>query len=204
MTRIITIGREFGSGGRELGRRLAEALGCEYYDREIITQIAAHTSFSEEYVRQVMEGRAHRLYPITVGSSFSLVSGAHADMVRSVFEAQVQTLRELAELSDCVIVGCCADYLLREQHPFRLFVYAEMDSRVQRCLARGEAGEKLSEAELRKRIRRVDRDRARFYADCTGRTWGDRLNYELCVNTTGCEIKEIVPALERLIRAGDN
>ena len=64
---IITIGREFGSGGRELGRRLAEELGYEYYDKEIITEIAKHTDMSEEYVQQVIEQRPHALYPITTG-----------------------------------------------------------------------------------------------------------------------------------------
>lgn len=195
MNRIITISREFGSGGRELGRRLAEKLGCEYYDREIITQIAEHTSFSEEYVRQVMEGRAHRLYPITVSNSFSFASDAHIQMVRTVYEAQVRTLRELAELSDCVIVGRCADYLLREYNPFRLFVYADLDSRVRRCMARGEGDEALSDAELRRMIRRIDRSRARFYGDCTGLTWGEKQNYDLCINTAGREIKQLVSRL---------
>lgn len=199
MNRIITIGREFGSGGRELGRRMAERLNCEYYDREIITQIAAHTSFSEEYIHQVMEGRAHRLYPITISNSFSFVSDAHAQMVQTVYEAQVQTLRELAELSDCVIVGRCADYLLREYKPYRIFVYADLESRVRRCLERGDGGEQMTEAELRKQIRRIDRDRARFYADCTGQTWGDKVNYDLCINTTGREIKTLIPQLEHLL-----
>lgn len=199
MNHIITIGREFGSGGRELGRRLAERLGCEYYDREILTQIAAHTSFSEEYVQQVVEGRAHRLYPITISNSFSFISDSHAQMVREVYEAQVNTLRELAELTDCVIVGRCADYLLREYQPFRIFVYADMDSRVRRCQARGDDREGLSEAELRRQIRRIDKDRARYYADCTGQTWGDKYNYDLCVNTTGQKIPDLVARLERLL-----
>lgn len=199
MNRIITVGREFGSGGRELGRRLAEKLGCEYYDREIITQIAAHTSFSEAYVRQVIEGQAHRLYPITISNSFSFVSDAQTQMVRTVYEAQIQTLRSLAELSDCVIVGRCADYLLRDCKPYRIFVYADLESRVQRCMARGEGGETLNEAEMRKMIRRIDRSRARFYGDCTGQTWGDKANYDLCINTTGREIKQLIPQLEHFL-----
>ena len=68
---VITIGREFGSGGRELARRLAEELGFEYYDREIITEIAKKTSFSEHYVQEVVEKNPHSLYPITIGHSFS-------------------------------------------------------------------------------------------------------------------------------------
>ncbi len=145
MNRIITIGREFGSGGRELGRRLAEELGIEYYDREIMEQIAQKTSFSRDYVQQVVEGRSHRLYPITINHTFNTFAAEqHAQMIQTVFEAQIQTLHEMAELSSCVIVGRCADYFLREYQPFRIFVYADLESRVQRCLERSDDDEVLA------------------------------------------------------------
>ena len=143
MNRIVTVGREFGSGGRELGRRLAEALGFEYYDREIIEQIAAHTSFSEEYIHQIVEGKRHRLYPITINHSFNFTSDAHARMITSVYEAQSEILHQVTALSNCVIVGRCADYYLRDYHPYRIFVCAEMDARVQRCMARSEGAQQL-------------------------------------------------------------
>ena len=198
MNRIITVGREFGSGGRELGRRLAEELGIEYYDREIIEQIAQHTNFSEEYIHQVVEGRNHRLYPITVNHSF--VAGDHqARLLQSVFQAQQTTLKELAELSDCVIVGCCADYLLREYAPYRIFVYADMESRIARCMARSDGAEQFSEQEIEKHIRRIDRQRARYYREHTGQRWGDKENYDLCINTTGKNIKELVPYVARML-----
>lgn len=74
MSKIITIGREFGSGGRELGRRFAEELGIEYYDKEILTAIAEHTSLSEQYVSQVLEKQPHALYPIAIGQSFTTLN----------------------------------------------------------------------------------------------------------------------------------
>ena len=201
MNRIITIGRQFGSGGRELGRRLAEELGIEYYDREIIEQIAQKTSFSQDYVRQVVEGKNHRLYPITINSTFNTFAvEQHAQMLQTVFEAQIQTLREMAELSDCVIVGRCADYFLREYRPFRIFVYADLESRVQRCLERSDDDEVLEGKELRRQIKKIDRTRARYYTDCTGQTWGDKAYYDLCLNTTGKNIKLLVPSLARMLR----
>ena len=148
MNQIITIGREFGSGGRELGRRLAEELGVEYYDKEIVEQIAAHTSFSEEYVHQIMEGKHHRLYPITVNHTFNFAGDAHAQILSSVFQAQYQILKNLAQLSSCVIVGRCADYLLRSYSPQRLFVYADMESRVKRCMERNDDSHRYSEREI--------------------------------------------------------
>lgn len=198
MNRIVTIGREFGSGGRELGRRLAEELGVEYYDREIVEQIAEHTSFSEEYIQQVVEGRRHRLYPITVNHSFLFATDAQAQMIASVYEAQSEVLHRVAELSDCVIVGRCADYYLREYKPYRIFVYADMDSRVQRCIKRSE-GTELTEKEIRRHIRRIDRQRARYYVDTTGQTWGDKRCYDLCVNTTDRDIKELVPHIAAML-----
>lgn len=199
MNRIITVGRQFGSGGRELGRRLAESLGFEYYDREIIEQIAQHTSFSEEYVRQVVEGRTHRLYPITVNHTFNFAADHHARMLQSVYQAQSRILRQAAERSDCVIVGRCADYLLRDMDPWRIFVYADMESRVSRCMERSEGSEQFTEKQIQKHIRMVDRHRARYYFDHTGQIWGDKLNYDLCVNTTGKNIKALVPHIAHLL-----
>ena len=193
MNRVVTIGREFGSGGRELGRRLAEELGYEYYDREIIEQIAAHTSFSEDYIHQIVEGRRHPLYPITINHSFNFSADSHAQMIASVYEAQSKILNEVASLSDCVIVGRCADY-------FRIFVYADMASRVRRCMARSEGAEQFTEKEITRHIKRIDRHRARYYNDTTGQTWGDKRCYDLCVNTTDQEIKALVPHLAAMLR----
>ena len=199
MNQIITIGREFGSGGRELGRRLAEELGVEYYDKEIVEQIAAHTSFSEEYVHQIMEGKHHRLYPITVNHTFNFAGDAHAQILSSVFQAQYQILKNLAQLSSCVIVGRCADYLLRSYSPQRLFVYADMESRLKRCMERNDDSHRYSEREIERLIRRVDSRRARYYRDHTGQKWGDKQYYDFCINTTGKDIKAMVKHVAGLL-----
>ena len=199
MNQIITIGREFGSGGRELGRRLAEELGVEYYDKEIVEQIAAHTSFSEEYVHQIMEGKHHRLYPITVNHTFNFAGDAHAQILSSVFQAQYQILKNLAQLSSCVIVGRCADYLLRSYSPQRLFVYADMESRVKRCMERNDDSHRYSEREIERLIRRVDSRRARYYRDHTGQKWGNKQYYDFCINTTGKDIKAMVKHVAGLL-----
>ena len=200
MNRIVTVGREFGSGGRELGRRLAEELGFEYYDREIVEQIATHTSFSEEYIHQIVEGHRHPLYPITINHSFNFTSDTHARMIASVYEAQSEVLHRVAELSDCVIVGRCADYYLKDLNPFRIFVYADMASRIERCRLRSEGAELFSQKEIRREIRRIDRQRAHYYGDTTGQTWGDKSCYDLCVNTTGKNIKEMVPHIAAMMK----
>ena len=200
MNRVITIGREFGSGGRELGRRLAEELSIEYYDKEIITEIAKHTQLSEEYIQQIVECTPHRLYPITVGHSMSFVEDYSFSQAQTVYEAQATILKDLAEKSDCVIVGRCADYILKDYNPFNIFVYADLDSRVNRCIDRIAEGEHFTEKQLRRKIKNIDKQRARYYSFYTGRKWGDKSNYDLCINTTDTEIKKIVPIVAKMFK----
>ncbi|MBP3729458.1 MAG: cytidylate kinase-like family protein [Lachnospiraceae bacterium] len=199
MNQIITVGRQFGSGGRELARRLAEALGWEYYDREVIEQISEHTSFSEEYIRQVVEGQQHQLYPITINHTMNFTTDQHARIIQSVYKAQCDLLRDLADKSNCVIVGRCADYILRDRNPYRIFVYADMDSRVRRCMERQSSEENLTEKTMRKQILKIDKLRARYYLNHTGKTWGDKVNYDICINTTGRNIKSMIPNLKGLV-----
>ncbi len=201
MNRIITIGREFGSGGREFGRRLAEELGIEYYDREIVTEISKHTKLSEEYVHQIIEHTPHRLYPITVGHSMSHIEDYSFSQAQAVFQAQGKILKDLAEKSDCVIVGRCADYILKDYKPFDIFVYADLDSRVKRCIDRRDEDEPvIPEKKLRRKIKKIDRHRARYYSFYTGRKWGDKANYDLCVNTTDTVIKDLVPVIAKMFK----
>lgn len=200
MNQIITIGREFGSGGRELGRRLAKELGIEYYDKEILTEIAKHTSLSEEYVQQVVERQPHQLYPITVGHSFMYLDTQSYSQANTVFQAQQEIIHEMAAKSSCVIVGRCADYILRDEKPFRIFVYADMESRVARCRNRAAEGESLTDKEYRKQIESMDKARSKYYSFYTDMKWGDKLNYDLCVNTTNLDIPGVVTVLAKLFK----
>lgn len=104
----------------------------------------------------------------------------------------------MAEKSDCVIVGRCADYILQDNKPYRIFVYADLDSKVMRCRKKAADGERLTDQELKRQIASIDRNRAAYYRDYTGLQWGDKKNYNLCINTTDIVIKEIVPALVQL------
>lgn len=199
MNKIITIGREFGSGGRELGRRLAEELGFEYYDKEIITAIAKKTSMSQEYVQEVLEGKPHHLYPITIGQSMFIADNFYIQQEQSIYLAQSEIIRELAQKSNCVIVGRCADFILQDLKPFRIFVYADIESRIARCMARNSDAEKhLTEKEMKKQILSIDKNRAKYYEYYTGNKWGDKNNYDLCINTTGFVIKDIASVISKI------
>lgn len=199
MNKIITVGREFGSGGRELGRRLSETLGIAYYDQEIISEIVKRTSLSKEYVQTIEEHRPVISFPIHIGRSFYPAIDPVFEQNMAVYQEQAKVIEEMAAKSDCVIVGRCADYVLREQNPFRLFVYADMESKMKRCRAKGPEDEKLTNRELKQKIQGIDKKRAKYYEFYTGNKWGDKLNFDLCINTTQTQIKEIVPAIAKLL-----
>lgn len=198
MNRSITISREFGSGGRELGRRLAEQLNIAYYDQEIISEIARRTDLAEHYVEQIVEQKRLVPFPIHIGRSFYPVQNPAFQMQQKIFSEQHKIICEMAEKSDCVVVGRCADYILQEYRPFRIFVYADLESKIMRCRKKAAGDTDLTGQELRRQIAAIDRKRAAYYRDYTGLQWGEKKNYNLCVNTTDVEIKEIVPALAQL------
>ena len=193
--RIITISREFGSGGRELGKRLADALGFDYYDREIITAIAENKGMDEGYVAHALEDHGWRDVPLTFRHSFVPTISPYTVQTDLLLE-QTKVIREIAKAGkDCVIVGRNADVLLEDCVPFDLFVCADMEARVRRCQERAAPDEKLSPKEMERKIRSIDKNRARIRDIITGSRWGERGSYHLTVNTTGWEIKELTPAV---------
>lgn len=198
MNQVITVGREFGSGGRELGRRLADKLGIAYYDREIVAEIAKRTSLSEEYIQHVTESRPAPLFPITIGKSFRTEMGM-LQMQQTIYQEQSKILREMTERSACVIVGRCADYILRDHNPYRIFVYADLESRIARCIERSAETEKLTSAEAKKQIAEIDRARAKYYAFYTDQKWGDKANYDICINTTHISVKDWAAHLTKML-----
>ena len=201
MNRIITIGREFGSEGRELGRRLSEKLGIAYYDQEIVSEIARRTELSEQYVQSIVEHQPAVSFPIHIGRSFYPAPTPVFDQSMSVYREQARIIEEMAQKSDCVIVGRCGDYILREYEPFRIFVYADMESRMERCRRKAPEDEEMTDRELKQHILGIDKKRAKYYEFYTGHKWGDRLIFDLCANTSRTVIKEMVPALAKLFEA---
>lgn len=205
MNKIITVSRQFGSGGRELGRRLAELLGVAYYDREIIRAISEKSALAESYVDQIVEQHISAYYPITVASSFSTMPhDALGQLNCSIYAAQTQVLREMAQKSDCVIVGRCADHILREFKPLNIFVYADMPSKMRRCREKhGDEIANLPDRELQKKIQSIDKHRSRYYSSYTGKSWGDLLNYDVCVNTSNSSIKKLAAAIAAMLHEED-
>ena len=189
---VLTISREFGSGGRELGKRMADILGWDYYDREIIDAVAAEKGMDADYVNAVLERHEWWTVPITFRRSFTVSTAPNTDLL--VKEKEVIERIGKAGRS-CILVGRNADFFLRDYDPLRIFVCAEMEAKIRRCRERAEAGNSLSDKEIERQIRRIDRSRSATRELVVGDRWGDRGSYHLSVNTTDWEIKKLAPAV---------
>lgn len=193
--KIITISREFGSGGRELGKRLADVLGFDFYDREIITAIAQAQGLKEDYVEKALENHVWQQIPLTYRHSFT--SNAVMQMTHTeLLMEQKRVIESIAKAGkDCIIVGRNADVILAQEKPFNIFVCADMEAKVRRCMERAEESEKLSRKAIEQNIRRIDKNRAQTREMITGAKWGQSNQYQLTVNTSDWEIKELTPAV---------
>ena len=200
MNRIITIGREFGSGGRELGLRLSQRLGIAYYDQEIIAEISKRTELSEQYVRKMAEKKPLFSFPLHIGRSFHYMQNSPWDLNLSIFREQSAIIREMAEKSDCVIVGRCADDILRDMNPLRIFVYGDMETKLERCRKRAGSDEKMTDREILSNIRKIDKNRSEYYGLYTGKVWGDKQSYDLCINTSKISVERASELLAEFVR----
>ncbi len=199
--RIITISREFGAGGHTLGKKVAEALGIPFYDQEIIDRAVADTGFSPEFVKEAGEyaSTTHSfLFNLILSHSVSTVPGGELSNYDKIYIAQARIIQELAEKSPCVIVGRCADYILRERDDcLNIFVHATDEYRKQRILEQyGEIeGKSISE-----RLEEKDKKRILYYRHYTDRDWGDVKNYHLTINTAVIPVNKAVQWIVDAVR----
>lgn len=198
MNKVVTISREFGSGGREVGKRLADELGFRYYDREIITEIAKETGMSEEYVQNISEKGVYP-YPFQFAKSFAIYSGVQSNQTE-ILVAQTKVLKEIAKRENCIIVGRGASTILKDYHTMNIFVYANMESKINRCHKKAKEDEKITDKEMEKKIIAIDKERRKFHKIISNLEWGDKSNYHLCINTTNVEIKAVIPSLAEYIK----
>ncbi len=198
MNKIITISREFGSGGKEIGKRLADELGYAYYDREIIEMLSKETNLSKEYITNISE---KGIYPIAFhfGKSFSKYTSVQKMQV-DLLVAQQKILKEIANKGNAIIVGRGASIILKEYNPINIFVYADMESKINRCRTKNEEEKELSDIELEKKILNIDKQRESYHKLISSLEWKDMQNYHLCINTSNIEIKKVTKNLKELLK----
>ena len=184
MDKIITIGRQYGSGGREIGQKLADIYGIPFYDNELITRAAKESGFAEEtFARAEDKATNSRLYSLAMGIN---VYGnqdfgfAGLSLDDRIFLAQSDVIRKVADEGPCVIVGRCADYVLKERHDvFNIFIQASLDYRLKRAVEKyGVSQKKAGEV-----ILKTDKSRANYYSYHVGEKWNNLNNYDLVIRS---------------------
>ena len=197
--RIATISREFGSGGRSIGRLVARQLGVAFYDKELVKKIALETGFDEQYVEQESEDAPNKNW-FAYAFSTRGTQGAMNSMSTEDFlwAMQNKLIHQLAEKGPCVIVGRCADYILRERDDcFHVFVHADLGTRAQRIVRLYGESEKSPE----KRLEEKDRKRRLYYRHYTDREWGMSQNYHLSLDSGLIGVEPCADLIVRLVRA---
>lgn len=177
---VILIGRQFGSGGHDIGKALAEKLGYAFYDQEIIEMTAGTTGYTPEFIQKNEEMMTSSFLYDLVNQMYMYAQADEEAPKDKIYEAESKVVKELAEKGNCVIVGRCSDYVLRDnRNCLRVFFSAPMENRMKRVMERRH----LSEKDARQKIQKEDKWRADNYRYYTGRIWGAAGNFDLTVNT---------------------
>ena len=204
MNTVITIGRQFGSAGREIGEQVAKEFGIKYYDKELLSRAAKESGFCEE----ILENHDERptssfLYNLVMDTySFGYNASHYVDMPIShkVFLAQFDAIKKVASEGPCVIVGRCADYALADWNDcFSIFVHADLDWRINRIASKHGKTPK----EAKDMITKTDKSRASYYNYYTNKKWGAARSYNLCIDSGKLGIDYATEAIIESIKIFD-
>ena len=182
MKKLITISRQYGSGGRIIGKLLAEKLNVPFYDKEIIDMAVEASGYSREVIEGAeMKAKSGFAYSLASALSFNKGSIGTLSVNDKLFLAQFQVIKEIGESNEGVIIGRCADYVLREiPGVTNVFIYGALEDRMERAVSQyGENPENIKNT-----ILSIDKARANYYNYHTGYKWGDYKNYNLCINSS--------------------
>ena len=212
MKKIITISREFGSGGNIIGKLLAEQLGYAFYDKEIIDQAAQNSGLSADFIsKNDQKLPSAWLYSILMGATYAApgtnstttgIATGTLPLADQIFNAQREAIIELAKKGPCVIVGRCADYILRHcdsinrNDLLNVFIYAPMEDKVKRAVEQKKLNEKTAE----KDIKLIDKGRANHYNTFTQRTWGNRAHYDVLLNSSTLGLEKTAALLADMVK----
>lgn len=189
---VITIGRQLGSGGREIGQKLSARLGIAFYDKELIRIASQQSGLKEEFFERVDEQKHFSLFPGILGLRTALTDDFFSNYYlsnESLFRIQSDVMKRLAGEGSCIFVGRCADYVMKEERNcLNLFISADMGDRIKRIAT----SHKISENKAKELIERTDKGRSSYYNYFSGKTWGAAESYHLCINSSLLGIDETV------------
>jgi len=196
---VITVGRQYGSGGREIGTLLAQKLGIAYYDDLLLKKAAEESGLCEELFHSFDERPKSFLYSVAMDPySFSMGHVTPKGSIeQQVYLATYDTIKKLADSGPCVLIGRCADYALKDRDDvINIFITAPMDSRIARVARRNG----ITPEEAKERIRKTDKSRASYYNFYSNKEWGEAKSYDLCVDSSLLGIEGTVALLERMVQ----
>lgn len=198
---VITIARQYGSGGKTIGKMLSEELNIPYYDRDVIRLASEDSGIAEYLFGQVDEQRKKSLKDILTQKTYDpkLLPPESDDFVSkdNLFNYQAKIIRELADKGSCIFIGRCADNILKGRDDLlRVFIYADDDY----CLQMAKERNSMSESELKGYIKKVDKHRADFYKYYTGKEWTDARNYDLCLSTADLGFEKCVDIIKEYVK----
>ncbi len=199
MNTVITIGRQFGSGGHEIGEKVAEYFGIKFYDKELLTRVAQESGFCEEMIQNHDERTTNSfLYNLVMDTYSFGYNSSYVDMPIShkVFLAQFDTIKNIAKEGPCVIVGRCADYALSEfDNVINLFIYGNEECKVKRIIEKYE----LSEAKAKDMLIKKDKQRQSYYNYYSFKKWGRADSYDLCINSSVLGVEGTVKLIAQYV-----
>ncbi|MDE6872911.1 MAG: cytidylate kinase-like family protein [Lachnospiraceae bacterium] len=198
----VTIARQYGSSGRMIGRKLADQMKIHYYDRELLRLASNESGIDEELFYKADEKLKKTFFDLFARKKYkeSWISPDSDEFTSddNLFNFQAKIIRELAQKESCVIIGRCADFILRERKDVvRVYLHAPFEERLKAVLALSP----LSEEEARKQMEKTDRLREEYYAYYTGRNWHSSDNYDLCIDTSRVGVDECVEMIARYMEA---
>jgi len=187
---VITIGRQLGSGGREIGQKLAARLGIAFYDKELIRIASQQSGLKEEFFERIDEQKHFSLFPGLFGIRNSMTEDFFSSYYlsnESLFKIQSDIMRNLAEEGSCIFVGRCADYVMKdERNCLNIFIGADTEDRIRRIAE----SHKVTEDKAKEMIEKTDKGRSGYYKYFSGKSWGTAESYHLCVNSSLLGIDE--------------
>ena len=196
MNTIITISRQYGSGGRFVGKLLADELGIPFYDKEIIAMASEDTGFAQDFIKEnEQKMRGLTTFGITPGMWSGNLVNNFENMESKIYACEADVIDKIAQKGACVIVGRCADYLLKDKYKcLNVFIHADMPSRVERVINVFERTDDPKRSE--RIIKENDRMRARHYRYYTDSEWGDAKSYHITLNTTAIGVENCAKILK--------
>jgi cytidylate kinase len=185
---IITISRQHGSGGKEIGELLSEKLGIPVYDNKLIQLAAEKSGFSEEHFRDYDKNASNSfLYSLVRGFQYHQNATSSWSLEDKIYATQSGVIREIADKGPCIIIGRCADYILSEKpNIIKIFIYGSLDSRAERVANR----EGISKDEALNKIKSTGKRRQNYYNYHADTKWGDATNYNLCIDSSFCGVEK--------------